>query len=61
MYCENCKKQVVVYGVSYAPGVDDELEKMRKEFRAKGILLLFNPPPFEPYYCPVCNKRLKME
>jgi len=38
---------------------DDELRKMTEEVESDGKLILFNPPPFEPYHCPVCGSKLK--
>ncbi len=55
-YCESCKKEVVVYGVS--PGMDDELDKLRQEAEAEGKIVLFNPPPVGSYNCPICGTKL---
>ncbi len=39
-YCTKCKKEVVIYGISLAPGVEEELELLRKQ---KGNLLFLIP------------------
>ncbi len=36
----------------------DELDKMVEEIEADGKIALFNPPPFAPYHCPICNSKL---
>ena len=53
-----CKKEVVVYGVSHAPGIEGELEQLRKNAEAEGKIILFNPPPFGQYSCPDCGTEL---
>lgn len=57
-YCNKCKKEVVVYGVSHAPGVEGELEQLRNQVEAEGKIILFNPPPFGQYNCPDCGTEL---
>ena len=57
-YCSKCKKEVVIYGVSLAPGVEEELEKLRNQTEAEGKLIIFNPPPIGSYNCPDCGTEL---
>ena len=57
-YCNKCKKEVVVYGVSHAPGIEGELEQLRKNAEAEGKIILFNPPPFGQYSYPDCGTEL---
>ena len=59
LFCEKCKKEVVIYGVSYSEGADEALKDLRKQIEAEGKLILFNPPPFPPYHCPDCGMKLK--
>jgi len=59
IYCKNCKKEVVVYGVSYSDGIDNKLEQLLKVNEDEGKLILFNPPPFGPYECSICRTRLE--
>lgn len=58
LYCQNCDKKVVIYGVSYGAASDDDLEDLQQKFEDEGILILFNPPPFHPYHCPRCGNEL---
>ena len=57
-YCSKCKKEVVIYGVSHAPGIEEELEKLRNQAEQNGKLIIFNPPPFGHYNCPDCGTEL---
>ena len=58
LYCNNCKKGVVVYGVS--SNVDPkELDGLIDHMIKEGKLVLFNPPPIFPYYCPQCGTKLE--
>ncbi len=57
-YCPKCKKVVDVYGVPFSPGIEEEMEKMRKEAESEGKLIMFNPPPVDPYNCPFCGTEL---
>ena len=59
LYCRNCKKEVVIYGVSYSEGADNALKDLRNQMEEEGKLILFNPPPFEPYHCPDCGTELQ--
>ena len=59
LFCRNCKKEVVIYGVSYSEGMDDNLDKMREKFEEEGKIILFNPPPLGPYNCPICFSKLE--
>ncbi|MFX0138576.1 MAG: hypothetical protein ACFFDN_33340 [Candidatus Hodarchaeota archaeon] len=59
LYCQNCKKEVVIYGVSYSEGVDEALKDLRKQMKEEGKLILFNPPPFTLYHCPDCGTELE--
>jgi hypothetical protein len=57
-YCENCKKEVVIMAISIGAVSNEELEAQRKRSEREGILFLFNPPPFTPYKCPICQTDL---
>ncbi|NVM04178.1 MAG: hypothetical protein HWN67_17735 [Candidatus Helarchaeota archaeon] len=59
LFCQNCKKEVVIYGVSHSPGIDEALKDLRKQMEEEGKLILFNPPPFAPYHCPNCGSELE--
>ena len=59
LYCNNCRKEVVIYGVSHGAMSDDQLEKTRKHIEADGKIVLFNPPPFGPHNCPDCFNKLE--
>ncbi|MHA1379689.1 MAG: hypothetical protein ACTSRG_15055 [Candidatus Helarchaeota archaeon] len=61
LYCNKCKKEVVIYGISHYPGADKDVEEMSKKIEEEGKLILFNPPPFRPYRCPVCGTELEEE
>ncbi len=58
LYCTNCEKEVVIYGISYSEGADNQLKDMQKQLEKEGKIILFNPPPFGPYNCPNCFKIL---
>ncbi len=58
LYCQNCKKEVVIYGVSHSAVPDKALNDLRKQMEEEGKLILFNPPPFAPYHCPLCGMDL---
>jgi len=53
-----CKKEVVIYGVNLGAVTDNDLDDLRKKIIKDGKLILFNPPPFEPYQCPDCFNQL---
>ncbi len=59
LYCSYCKKEVVIFGISSGSAIESDLEKYKDNIEKNGKLMLFNPPPFEPYYCPNCMKKLK--
>ena len=58
LYCKKCKKEVVIYGVSYSEGVDEALNQLRNQIEKEGKLILFNPPPFGKFQCPRCFSEL---
>ncbi|MFW9980017.1 MAG: hypothetical protein ACFFEJ_18185 [Candidatus Thorarchaeota archaeon] len=37
---------------------NDELDRITEEIEREGKLILFNPPPFRPYHCPICGSEL---
>ena len=58
LYCNKCKKEVVVYGVP--PQADpSELDGLQDQAEKEGKLVLFNPPPIRPYNCPQCGAELE--
>jgi hypothetical protein len=57
-YCEKCKREIVIYGVSMGTMEGDGLEEIRRTIEAENKLILFNPPPFGPYQCPKCFNQL---
>ena len=59
LFCRNCKKEVVIYGVSHTEGIDKKFDEMRQKLEAEGKLILFNPPPFGSYNCPICWTKLE--
>ncbi len=59
LFCKSCKKEVILYGVSYKEGIDEELDQFRNKIEEEGKLILFNPPPFGPYNCPLCGTKLE--
>jgi len=58
LYCGNCQKEVVIYGVSYKAGIDEDLDQLRKKIEREGKIILFNPPPIGEYNCPNCESKL---
>ena len=58
LYCKNCKKEVVIIAVSIGAISERELESQREILEKEGKLILFNPPPFLPYKCPICQMEL---
>ena len=61
LFCRHCRKQVVVYGVSLGAAEDDELAAFQAQMELEGLLVVFNPPPFEPLHCPACGTLLVEE
>ena len=59
LFCKNCKKEVIIYGIPYSEGNNDQLEKFREKIEKEGKLILFNPPPFDSYNCPDCGSLLE--
>ena len=59
LFCKYCNKEVVIYGVSHSSGIDDDLDILRKKIEGEGKLLIFNPPPIDPYNCPKCFRVLE--
>ncbi len=58
-FCKFCNKEVVIYGISYTSGIEDELALLRKKIEGEGKLLIFNPPSIGPYNCPKCFRVLE--
>lgn len=59
LYCKNCNKEVVIFGLNYDAISEKNLNNICKKLEKDGKLILFNPPPFGPYYCPRCSQKLK--
>jgi hypothetical protein len=59
LYCNKCKREVVIYGVSYSEGIEDNLNELRDSIEQQGKIILFNPPPIGPYSCPNCFNGLE--
>ncbi len=57
--CNHCHKEVVIYGVSLGAATNDDLTSFTEAMVHDGKLILFNPPPFGPYYCPACGTKLE--
>lgn len=55
LYCEKCKKEVVIYGISHFPGADKAASEMARKMEEEGKLIIFNPPPFGKHNCPRCS------
>ncbi|MFW9921352.1 MAG: hypothetical protein ACFFED_17260 [Candidatus Thorarchaeota archaeon] len=58
MHCEKCSKEVVIMGIPLDTISNDELDRITEEIEREGKLILFNPPPFRPYHCPICGSEL---
>lgn len=58
LYCENCRKEIVVVGVGHGAASAEDIEFIRRSIEKEGKLALFNPPPFAPYFCPECHTEL---
>ena len=43
----------------YSAEIEENLEKMTKKIEEEGKIILYNPPPFGPYSCPMCLKELE--
>ena len=54
LYCNNCNKEAVIYGINYNSDGELQIELLRKKIEEEGKLILFNPPPFEKHKCPNC-------
>ncbi|MHA1799741.1 MAG: hypothetical protein ACTSVY_14935 [Candidatus Helarchaeota archaeon] len=59
MFCKICKKEVVIFSASYSADIENGLDKLREQMEKEGKLILFNPPPFGPYKCPICRSKLE--
>ena len=59
LYCDSCKKEVVIYGVMYTEESKEGLDKLIEKIEEEGKLILFNPPPVGPYECPICFTKLE--
>ncbi len=60
MYCKNCQKQVVIMGIGHG-ATEEEIESVRHSVEQEEKLVLFNPPPWEPYRCPDCGAELDID
>ncbi len=58
LFCPQCKKEVIIYGVSLGAVPDDALGKFASKMEQQGKIVLFNPPPFGRYLCPICSSEL---
>jgi len=58
LFCKKCEKEVVIYGVNFGAVSNNDLDDLRKKIIEEGKLILFNPPPFEPFQCPDCFSQL---
>ncbi|MBD3195721.1 MAG: hypothetical protein GF317_11735 [Candidatus Lokiarchaeota archaeon] len=58
LYCEKCKKEVVIVGEGSLAGMDEEEETWISNMKEKGKLLLFDPPHSSAYLCPKCGGEL---
>jgi hypothetical protein len=58
LYCETCRKEIVVIGVGPGAAPADEMENVRRSIEKEGKLVLFNPPPFGPRFCPECHAQI---
>ncbi len=59
LYCPHCKKEVIIYGVSFGAVPDEALGKFASKMEQEGKIVLFNPPPFGKYHCPRCSSLLQ--
>ena len=39
LFCKSCKKEVIIYGVSYKEGIDEELDQFRNKIEEEGKLI----------------------
>lgn len=60
LYCNNCKKEVIILdsGGGSNAGLDEELDEFSEHELKEGKILMYNPPPNPPYYCPKCKEKL---
>ena len=60
LYCNKCKKEVIVYSISGgAPGADNAIEHMREYAKKEGKMVIFNPSPIQKEFsCPKCASKL---
>jgi len=59
LYCNFCKKEVVIYGASYSSEIEKGLEELTNQIEKEGKIILFNPPSIGPYKCPICGNILR--
>ena len=59
LYCENCKKEILEISISHSAMSEEAIEKWIKSLEEKGKIIIINPPPFGPKFCPVCGRELK--
>ncbi|NHJ87462.1 MAG: hypothetical protein FK734_18520 [Asgard group archaeon] len=57
-YCTQCKKEVLLYSLSYSKDSEEELSQLHQLAESEGKILLLNPNPIEPYKCPICGNNL---
>ncbi|MHC1591201.1 MAG: hypothetical protein ACXQS8_03880 [Candidatus Helarchaeales archaeon] len=61
LFCNRCKKKVVLYGVSHGAVPEEYLTRIFNDFNKQDVLVLFNPPLIGPYRCPACGTTLEMK
>jgi hypothetical protein len=59
LYCNHCKKEVVILESSSSAGMDEEIDQWRGRMLKQGKLVLYNPPLIGKYYCPKCEHQLE--
>ncbi|MBD3190174.1 MAG: hypothetical protein GF308_06005 [Candidatus Heimdallarchaeota archaeon] len=57
-FCKHCNKEVLIIAISYSKAFEEELKKLYEQAERGNQLLLINPSPIEPYYCPICETEL---
>lgn len=59
LYCDKCKKEVVIVGEGSTAGMDEDLESWEEELERKGKIILYSPPQSSAYFCPKCGSELR--
>ena len=58
LYCNKCKKEVVMYSIPPMPGAEEEINKLVKQAEKEGKLVILNAPQFGTHHCPICGEEL---